>query len=70
MAEVSIYFAVELRSIINYDRLRYFEPADNIPPHKLGDILVFDGSESFGFYPFAKVVDGNQQQLFLRWGSW
>ena len=61
MAEVSIYFAVKLRSIISYDRLRFFEPTDNILPHKLGDILVFDGGEGFSFYPFSKVISGNQQ---------
>ena len=61
MAEVSVYFAVKLKSIISYDLLRYFEPTDNILPHKLGDVLVFDGGEGFGFYPFAKVIGGNQQ---------
>ena len=65
MVEVSVYFAVKLRSIISYDRLRYFESTNNILLHKLGDVLVFDGGEGFSFYPFAKVVGGNQQQLFL-----
>ena len=65
MAGVSVYFDVKLWSIISYDRLRYFEPVDNIFPHKLGDILLFDGGEGFNFYPFAKVVGGNQPQLFL-----
>ena len=65
MAEVSVYFSVELWSIISYDRLRYSELANNILPHKLGDVPVFDGGEGFNFYPFAKVVSGNQQQLFL-----
>ena len=67
MAEVSIYFVVKLWSIISCDRLRYSEPAYNILPHKLGDVLVFDGSEAFGFYLFDKVVGRNQQQLFLSW---
>ena len=65
MVEVSVYFAVKLQSIISYDRLRYSELVDNIIPHKLGGILVFDRGEGFNFYPFAKVVDGNQQQLSL-----
>ena len=69
MAEVSVYFAVKLWSIISYDRLRYFESADNILPRKMGDVLVFDGSEGFSFFPFAKVVGGNQQQLVLSWGG-
>ena len=66
MPEVFVYFAVQLRSIINYDRLRYFESTDDILPHNLGDVLVFDGGEGFSFYPFSKVVGGNQQQLFLN----
>ena len=67
MVEVSIYFSVKLWPIISYDQLKYSEPADNILPHKLGDVLVFDGSEGFSYYPFAKVVGGNQQQLVLSW---
>ena len=67
MAEVFVYFAVKLWAIISYDRLRYSELTNNILPHKLGDVLVFDGGEGFSFYPFAKVVGGNQQQLFLSW---
>ena len=66
MVEGSVYFAVKLLSIICYDRLRYPESVYNILPHKLGDIIVFDGSEGFSFYPYAKVVCGNQQQLFFE----
>ena len=73
MTEVYVYFVVKLWSIISSDRLRYSELADDILPHKLGDVLIFDGGEGFSFYPFAKVVSGNQQQLFLsegcRWWS-
>ena len=61
MAEVSVYFTVILLSIIIHDRLRYFEPTDDILPHKLGNVLVFDGGKGFRFYPFAKVESGNQQ---------
>ena len=68
MVEFYIYFAVKLQSIISYDRLRYSEPAYDILPHKLGDVLVFDGGEGFNFYLFAEVVSGNQQQLFLSGG--
>ena len=68
MTEVYVYFVVKLWSIISSDRLRYSELADDIPPHKLGDVLIFDGGEGFNFYPFAKVVSGNQQQLFLSEG--
>ena len=69
MVEVFVYFVVKLWFIISYDRLRYSEPADNILLHKLGDVFIFDGGEGFNFYPFAKVIGGNQQQLFLSWGG-
>ena len=68
MAEVSIYFVVKLWSIISYYQLRYSESVDDIFPHKLGDVLVFDGGEGFSFYPFSKVVSGNQYQLFFERG--
>ena len=68
MTEISVYFAIKLWSIVSYNRLRYSEPVDNILPYKLDDILVFDGNEGFSFYPFAKIVGGNQQQL-LSWGD-
>ena len=61
MVEISIYFAIKLWPIVSFDRLRYSKPADNILPYKLDDILVFDGGEGFSFYPFAKIVGGNQQ---------
>ena len=61
MVEIPVYFAIKLWPIVSYDRLRYSKPTDNIPPHKLDDILVFDGGEGFSFYPFAKIVGGNQQ---------
>ena len=61
MVEISVYFAIKLWPIVSYNRLRYFEQADNILPHKLDNVLVFDGGEGLNLYPFAKVVSGNQQ---------
>ena len=61
MEKISIYSALKLWPIVNYNRLRYFEPANNILPHKLDDILVFDGGEGFSFYPFDEIIGGNQQ---------
>ena len=59
MVKISIYFAIKLWLIVSYNRLRYYEPIDNILPRKLDDVLVFDGGEGLNFYPFAKVVGGN-----------
>ena len=61
MAEIFVYFAIKLWLIVSYNQLRYFEPADNILPHELDDVLVFDGGEGLSLYLFAKVVGGNQQ---------
>ena len=60
MAEIFVYFAIKLWPIVSYNRLRYSEPVDNILPHKLDDVLVFNGGEGLSLYPFSKVVGGNQ----------
>ena len=61
MAEISVYSTLKLWPIVNYNRLRYSESTENILLNKLDDILVFDGGEDFNFYPFSKIVGGNQQ---------
>ena len=61
MAEIFVYFAIKLWPIVNYNRPRYSEPTDNIIPHKLDDVPVFDGGKGLSLYPFAKVVGGNKQ---------
>ena len=61
MAEISVYFAIKLWPVVSYNRLRYSEPTNNILPHELDDVLVFDGGEGLSLYPFAKIVGGNQQ---------
>ena len=61
MAEISVFFAIKLWLIVSYNQLRYSESADNILPHELDDVLVFDGGEGLNLYPFAKVVGSNQQ---------
>ena len=60
MAEISVYFAIKLWPIVNYNQLRYFVPAYNIIPHKLDDVPIFDGGKGLSLYPFTKVVSGNQ----------
>ena len=61
MAEISVYPAIKLRPIVNYDQLRYSEPAEDTSPYELDNILVFDGEEGFNFYPLTEIVGGNQQ---------
>ena len=69
MVEIFVYFAIKLWPIVSYNQLRYSKPIDNILPHELDDVLVFDGGEGLSLYPFSKVVSGNQQWLFLSWGG-
>ena len=67
MVEISVYSSIKLWPIVSYDRRRYFESTDNILSHKLDNILVFDGGEGFSFYPFAKIVGGNNN--FFKAGA-
>ena len=69
MAKKFVYFVIKLWPIVSYNQLRYSELTDNILPHELDDVLVFDGGEGLILYPFANVVNGNQHYLFLIWGS-
>ena len=56
---------VELWFVISYDYLRDSESTNDILPHKLGNVFVFDVSISFYLYPFAEVVGGHEQEFFL-----
>ena len=56
VVEILVYYAVKLRPIVSYNRLRYPELANNILPHKVDNILIFDGGEGFSFYPFNEIV--------------
>ena len=60
MIEIYVYPAIKLWPIVSYDRLRYSELANDILPHKLDNILVFDGGEGISFYPLAKIVGSDQ----------
>ena len=58
--EIFVHVVVKLWPIASYNRLGYSGPANDAPPHKLNDIFVLDGGEGFNFYPFTKIVGGNQ----------
>ena len=61
MGKNYVYLTIILWPIINYDRLRYSESADDTSPHELDDIFVVDGGEGFGFYRLTKIVGDNKQ---------
>ena len=57
--------AVKLRAVISYNGLRDSEAADDVLPHELGDVFVLDASVCFSFYPFTKVICGDEQEFLL-----
>ena len=59
MVEIFVYFSI--KPIVSYNQPWYFELADNILPHELDDVIVFDVGKGLSLYQFAKVVSGNQQ---------
>ena len=61
MEKISVYSAIKLWSIVNYNLLRYSESTNYILPHNLDIVFIFDGDEGFSFYPFTEIVGDNQQ---------
>ena len=45
--------------------MRDSEAADDVLPHELGDVFVLDASVCFSFYPFTKVICGDEQEFLL-----
>ena len=69
-AEIPKGDAVELRTVVSYDCLRDSKPANDVLPHKFGDILVLDVGICLCFYPFAEVVCGDEQEFLLGSRGW
>ena len=59
-AKLPVYPTIELRLIVGYNQLGYFEPAHDVLPYELNNLFIFDGCEDFCFYPFPEIVSGNQ----------
>ena len=57
--KIHVYSAIELLPIVGYNQLGYSEPAHNILPYELNNLVIFDGCEDFGFYPFTEIIGGN-----------
>ncbi|RVW68783.1 hypothetical protein CK203_060954 [Vitis vinifera] len=55
--------AIKLWTIFGYNGLGDSEVTDDVFPHELGDILVFDASVCFGFHPFTEVICGDEQEF-------
>ena len=59
-AEIPEGNVVKLWTIVGCDCLRDPKAANDVLPHKFGDILVLDSGICHYFYPFAEVVSGNE----------
>ena len=57
-------FAVELKSIVQDEGLRYSEAGDNVLPDKLLYVHISDIHQRLSFNPFGEIVYANQQ-IFL-----
>ena len=69
-AEIPKGDSVKLRTIVGHDCLRDPKVANDVLPHKLGDIFVLDASIRLYFYPFTEVVYGNEQEFLLSGCGW
>ena len=56
-AEFSELFAVELRSIIRHNLLRYAKSAYYCLPYKVLNLLTGDRGQRLGFYPLCEISD-------------
>ena len=63
IAELLEFFVVELCSIIWYDGVGDFIPADDVLVDELLDLYGRDGRERFCFNPFSEVVDNHYYVL-------
>ena len=55
-----MYVVIALWPIVSNSRLGYFKLADHDLPYESDNIFILDGGEGFNFYPFTKIVGGNQ----------
>ena len=62
-AEFSKFFAIELRSIIRNDLLRYVISAYYCLPYEVLDLLTGDRGQWFGFCQFYEIVDSDHSVL-------
>ena len=51
----------ELSAIIRHNRVRYSEPAYDVLPYKVLDVLGSYGGQGLDLYPFREVIHSDQQ---------
>ena len=56
--KILMYPAIKLWPFVGYNQLGYSKPIQNVLPYKLNNLFIFDGCESFGFYPYTEIVGG------------
>ena len=65
-------FAVELKSIVRDEGMRYSEASDNVFPDKLLYVHILDICQRLGFNLFGEVVYADQQIFLVSsyFGKW
>ena len=69
-AEIPECDIVKPWAIVGYDCLRDPKAANDVFPHKFGDIFILDVSICFCFYPFIEVICGDEQEFLLGSCDW
>ena len=67
-------FAVELKSIVRDEGMRYFEAGDNVLLDKLLYVHISDICQRLSFNPFGEIVCADQQiflvsHCFRKWAN-
>ena len=67
-------FAIELKSIVRDEGMRYPEPSDNVLPEKLLYVHILDICQRLSFNPFGEIVYADQQiflvsRCFRKWAN-
>ena len=63
--ELSEFIVIKLIGVVQDDNLRNSESADDVFPYKTSSISLCDFGERFRFYPFGKVINGDDQEFSL-----
>ena len=66
------FLIYEMSSVVGYDSVGHSVPAYDVFPYKLLDLLCCDYGQWLSLYPFCKIVNANNEELYLSlpWGEW
>ena len=64
-AELSEFIIIELPSVVQDNNLGNPKSVDDIFSYEIFGISFYDFGERFRFYPFGKVINGDDQEFYL-----